>query len=70
MINIKVGLLQQFISFGKKASGGRVKNEMISDKELTEKLHKPIIKKLKKKKIISFYRSYLGVRSSRYAIDK
>ena len=32
--------------FGKKASGGRVKNEIISNKELTEELHKPIIKDL------------------------
>ena len=34
----------------KSTSGTRIKNEIISNKELTEKLHKPIIKKLKKKK--------------------
>ena len=32
--------------FGKKVSGGRVKNEIISNRELTEELHKPIIKDL------------------------
>ena len=33
----------------KKTSGGIVKNEIISNKELAEELHKPIIRKFKKK---------------------
>ena len=37
--------------FDKKASGGTVKNENISKKELAEELHKPIIRKFKKKKV-------------------
>ena len=34
----------------KSISGGRVKNEKISNKEIAEELHKPVIKKLKKRK--------------------
>ena len=41
--------------FDKKASGGTVKNENISDKELAEELHKPIIKKFKKRKVHSTF---------------
>ena len=37
----------------KKTSGGTVKNKNTSNKELTEELHKPTIKKLKKRKIQS-----------------
>ena len=58
-------------SFDKKTSGSRIKNGIISNKELTEELHKPIIRKLKKKKsTLNFYRQYLGCRSSIYAINK
>ena len=39
--------------FNKKTSGGTVKNENISNKELAEELRKPIIKKFKKRKIQS-----------------
>ena len=35
--------------FDKKTSGGGIKNENIPNKELAEELHKPIIKKLKKR---------------------
>ena len=56
--------------FDKKSSGEIVKNENISNKELTEELQKPIIKKFKKKSTITFRRQYLGCRSSRYANDK
>ena len=42
--------------FGKKSSGGTVQNEIISNKELTEKLHKPI-RKFKKRKV---YSSFVG----------
>ena len=31
--------------FDKKTSGGAVKNESVSNQELAEELHKPIIKK-------------------------
>ena len=35
--------------FDKKTSGGSIKNENIPNKELAEDLHKPIIKKFKKR---------------------
>ena len=38
-------------SFDKKASGGKVKNQNISNKELAEELHKPIIRKFEKRKV-------------------
>ena len=38
--------------FAKKTSGSGIKNENISNKELTEELHKPIIKNFNKKKFI------------------
>ena len=56
-----------YIFFDKKSSGGTVKNENISNKELAEELHKP---NFKKEKYNDLYRQYLGHRSSRYAIDK
>ena len=46
-----------------------IKNEIISNKELAEELHKPIIRKFKKSTHI-FYGQYLGYWSCRYAIDK
>ena len=39
--------------FDKKTSGGTIKNEIISNKELAEELHKPIIRKLEKTKLFS-----------------
>ena len=39
--------------FVKKNSGGTVKNEIISNKELAEELHKSIITKFKKRKVHS-----------------
>ena len=39
--------------FDKKTSGGTVKNENISNKELAEELHKPNIKNFKKRKVQS-----------------
>ena len=36
--------------FDRKTSGGTVKNEVISNKQLAEELHKPIVRKSKKKK--------------------
>ena len=37
--------------FDKKTSGGTVRSENMSDQELAEKLHKPIVRKLEKRKI-------------------
>ena len=47
--------------FDKKTSGGAaIKNENISNKELAQEKHKPIIKKFKKKKsTITFYIQYM-----------
>ena len=39
--------------FDKKSSGSDIKIESILDKELAEELHKPIIRKLKKRKVHS-----------------
>ena len=45
-------LLQWFINFWiKKNSGGTVKSEPMSNKELAEELDKPIIRKFKKRKL-------------------
>ena len=38
-------------SFDKKTSGSAIKNENFSNNELAEKLHKPVIKKFKKRKL-------------------
>ena len=57
--------------FDKNSSSGTVKSEIISNKELSEELHKIISRKLEKKKSTpTIYRQYFGRRSSRYAIDK
>ena len=37
--------------FDKKTSGGAIKNKNMSNKELAEELHKPIIKIFKKRKV-------------------
>ena len=39
--------------FDKKTSASGIKNEIISNKELAKELHKPIIKKYKKRKVHS-----------------
>ena len=41
--------------FDKKDSGGAVKSELLSNQELAKKLHKPIMKKFKKRKVYSFF---------------
>ena len=48
MMHINVNLFQWSIDFliKKKNSGSGIKNENISNKELAEELHKPIIRKL------------------------
>ena len=58
--------------FDKETSGGGIKNENMSDQQLAEELHKPIIRKFKKRKVHSpFINNLFGWRrSSRYAIDK
>ena len=37
--------------FDKKSSGGAAKNEIMLNKELTVELHKPIIRKFKKRRV-------------------
>ena len=39
--------------FDKETSGGAIKNEIMSNKELAEELHKPIIRKFEKRKVHS-----------------
>ena len=56
--------------FDKKTSGSGIKNKNMSNKELAEELLKPVIRELKKKRILIFYRQYLGCWSNRNAIDK
>ena len=52
MIDINVDLLQwSIIFFDEKTSGSGVKKEKGSKKELAEELHKPIIRKFKKRKV-------------------
>ena len=47
--------------FDKRSSGSGINNENISNKELAKQLHKPIIRKFKKKKsALTFYGQYLG----------
>ena len=60
-------------SFDKKATSGAIKNEIISNKELAEELHKPITRKFvdspTPKSTLTFCRQYLRRRSSKYVID-
>ena len=50
-MSIKGVLLQWFISFLiKKYSDGEIKNKIISNKELSEELQKPIIRNFEKRK--------------------
>ena len=52
MMDIKVDLLQWSINFWiKKSSDISNKNENISDQQLVEELHKPVIRKFKKRKV-------------------
>ena len=51
-MDMKGVLFEEFIYFLiKKTSGGIVKNESISNKELTEQLHKPIVRKFNERKV-------------------
>ena len=54
MMDIKGILPQWFIKFLiKRLWGGAVKNEIVENKELAEELHKPFIRKFKKRKVQS-----------------
>ena len=44
-----------YIFFDTKISGGAIKNENISNEELAEELHKPIVRKFKKRKVHSSF---------------
>ena len=50
-------LLQWFINCLIKTSGGTIKNNIKSNKELAEELHNPIIRKFEKRKV---YSSFIG----------
>ena len=55
----------------KKTSSSGIKNENVLNKELADELHKPIIRKIEKRKSkITFYRQYLRCWSCWYAINK
>ena len=41
--------------FDNKTSSGAIKNKIMSKKELAEELHKPIIKKIEKRKVYSIF---------------
>ena len=57
IMNINVDLLQWFCGF----ADGTIKNKIISNKEILEELHKPIIRKFNRKKLRSlFIDSVLG----------
>ena len=45
MMNTNMDLVQCSYIFDKKTSGGTVKNENVSNKELKEELHKPVNRK-------------------------
>ena len=62
MRDINADLLQWPINLlMKKSCGSGIKNEKISNQQLAEKLHKPIIKKIEEKKsTLTFHRQYLG----------
>ena len=52
MMDTSVDFLQWFINFlMKKSSGSNIKNEIISNKELEEELHKVIVRKFNKRKV-------------------
>ena len=45
--------------FDKKISGSGIENENISNKESVKELHKPIIKKVKKIEVHSFFKDHI-----------
>ena len=57
--------------FDKKTSGSSIKNENIPNKKLAAELYKPITRKFNKKKsTFTLNTQYLGLRFSKYAINK
>ena len=55
-MDINVDLLQWVMNFSmKKISGSGIKNKNISNKELVEELHKPIIRNFNKRKVHSSF---------------
>ena len=54
MMDINVDLLQWFINFFEKATSG-VKNENMTEQQLAEELHKPIIRNFRKRKLHSSF---------------
>ena len=47
--------------FGKKTSGRAIKNEIKQNEQLAKELHKPIIRKFKKRKVYSSSKDNIGV---------
>ena len=63
MMDINVDLLQAsmvYKFFDKKTSGSGIKNENISNKQLAEELHKPVIRKFNKIKLHSPFIGNVG----------
>ena len=61
MMDVNVGSLQQFKCFDKNSVtanylDGAIKSETMSNQKLTEALHKPIIRKFKKRKVYYFFK--------------
>ena len=55
-MDINLDLFQCSLSFfNKRTSGGTIKTEITSNKELQEELHKPIIRNFKKRKVYSSF---------------
>ena len=68
---IKTNCFSDLWVFDKKHSAGTIKNEIISNKKLAEQLHKPIIRKFKKRKVDSpFIDNFWDADFSRYATYK
>ena len=56
MMDINPDFLQWFIHFLiKKTSGSGIKNDNMSDQQLAEELHKPVIRNFKKRKVHSTF---------------
>ena len=56
MMDINLGLLQRSVDSPiKNTFGGTIKNENMSNKELAEEIHKPVIRKFNKRKVHSSY---------------
>ena len=55
-MDINLGLLQRSVDSPIKNNSGRtIKNENMSNKELAEEIHKPVIRKFNKRKVHSSY---------------